>query len=204
MSSKKCLWCPFCWKKFARSKGRDFFSTPFPPLLAPASGARSSYHPNINWWKNGWRRGWRQVHRRSRQREGGQWCAIGRNRSRNTRISFRNLEGVCARSCSPRKYASSRCFGFVALARIIFDAARVSSRLENIRPPPFPSEFSFPTHPQLAGNNSTQRGTRDTTVCRRRRRRRREEGNETYLLQTCSFLIFLLPFFSITDDFMRC
>lgn len=74
---------------------------------------------------------------------------------------------MCARSCSPRKYASSRRFGFVARARIIFDAARVSSRLENTRP-------SLPFRiflPQLAGNNSTQRGTRDRMPSPWRRKR---------------------------------
>lgn len=60
--------------------------------------------------------------------------------------------------------------------------------------PPFPSEFSSPNWPETIRPN-----VEHATVCRRR-----EEGNETYLLQTCSFLIFLLPFSSITDDFMRC
>lgn len=128
--------------------------------------------------------------------------AIGRNRSRNTRISFRNLEGVCvcvcARSCSPRKYASSRCFGFVARARIIFDAARVSSRLENIRPslpearpnfpPPIGRKQFDPTWDRMSSSSSSSK-------------------KETKLIsfETCSFLIFLL-YLSLrwTDDFMRC
>lgn len=67
------------------STSRDFF-----PLF-PSSRAgirKRSYHPNINSWKNGGEEGGRSTRRR--------WgCAIGRNRSRNTRISFRNLEGVC-------------------------------------------------------------------------------------------------------------
>lgn len=114
--------------------------------------------------------------------------AIGRNRSRNTRISFRNLEGVCvcvcARSCSPRKYASSRCFGFVARARIIFDAARVSSRLENIRPslpearpnfpPPIGRKQFDPTWDRMSSSSSSKKETKLISF------------------ETCSFLIFLL------------
>lgn len=169
------------------STSRDFF-----PLF-PSSRAgirKRSYHPNINSWKNGGEEGGRSTRRR--------WgCAIGRNRSRNTRISFRNLEGVCvcvcARSCSPRKYASSRCFGFVARARIIFDAARVSSRLENT-----PPEFSSPNWPETIRPNP-----RGRTVCRLSPRNKETKLISSKLVPSL-FSSSFSSSSSITDDFMRC
>ena len=96
----KCLWRPFCWKirpvgcrrafrRHFRSLRLSFCSPPCPaafPRLLQRHPETSRYHPNINSWKN--------VEEKDKSTRRNGCFAIGRNRSGNTRISFRNLEGV--------------------------------------------------------------------------------------------------------------
>lgn len=168
------------------STSRDFF-----PLF-PSSRAgirKRSYHPNINSWKNGGEEGGRSTRRR--------WgCAIGRNRSRNTRISFRNLEGVCVCVHGAVRLENMHLHG--ASASLHAPASSLTLQefllawkipLPNFPPPIGRKQFD-PTH---AGEQDRMPSLS------------KEQGNETYLLQTCSFLIFLLlSSSSIMDDFMRC
>lgn len=100
--------------------------------------------------------------------------AIGRNRSRNTRISFRNLEGVCVCVHGAARLENMHLHGASASLHAPASSLTLHEFLLawKISAPLFPKRARI-FHPQLAGNNSTQRGT----VCRRRRRRRRRKRN---------------------------